>query len=475
MALDVIAGLAGEIIRQLLKQRFEQTVSELSKAQKATEILIGFLPGISRKDSEQFSPQSRTAMSTRTKTLRAAQQKVDSQFASIMKNVQPIQSEFKIPGFLAVESDLDEIRQHKLDSSWLTNMVRISATPSMIRTLARNKKIAFIMRNSTVELPKPIETTSANLGTIRKRETRHGQTWGLKSLRIQELWNEGFRGDGVVVGHLDTGVDASHPDLLNKVADFSLFDPRGFRVPKCDAFDSGSHGTHTAGTIVGGDYDGVAIGVAPNAKLISGGVLLGGKGTLWQIIKGMEWLASKKVRIINMSLSGVGYLPDYEYALERLAALGIFTACSIGNEGLAVTGSPGNIMSACGVGAIDPEQEPADFSGGASISYYDPQGKRIDVDKPDVVAPGDAVFSAVPDSQWGYKNGTSMAAPHVAGVAALLLQAEPSATLEQLLIAIYETARHPGTKKPRRDSRFGRGVISPLDALKKLRALKPTP
>ncbi len=215
---------------------------------------------------------------------------------------------------------------------------------------------------------------------------------------------------------------------------------------------------------------GVAIGVAPKAKLASALVLMRGSGTVWQTIKGMEWAVSQKVKILNMSLGGIGYSQSsfYEYALARVVAMGIFPACSVGNDGLAVTGSPGNIGSACGIGAINRAGEVADFSGGGSISWYNSLGQLMQIHKPDVVAPGTAIFSALPQGRWDYLNGTSMAAPHVSGVAALLIQAKPSAPLAELLQVIYDTAKHPSSAEARRDSRFGRGIIDPVRALERL-------
>ena len=190
-----------------------------------------------------------------------------------------------------------------------------------------------------------------------------------------------------------------------------------------------------------------------------------GSGTVYQIIKGIEWVVSQKVRILNLSLGGVGYSSIYEYALTRVVAAGVLPACSIGNEGLAVTGSPGNIVCACGVGAIDSGGQPASFSGGGSVSWHNPLGQMLEVHKPDVVAPGVAVYSSLPQGRWGEMNGTSMAAPHLAGVAALLIQGKPTAPLTALLNAIYTTAKHPAATGNRRDSRFGRGVIDPVAAL----------
>jgi subtilisin family serine protease len=184
----------------------------------------------------------------------------------------------------------------------------------------------------------------------------------------------------------------------------------------------------------------------------------------------MEWVISHKVRILNLSLGGTGYERLYEYAISRVAATGILPVCSVGNDGLAVTGSPGNLALACGVGAIGPDRNIPIFSGGGSISWHNSLGQLLEVHKPDVVAPGVGVYSSLPQGRWGEMNGTSMAAPHLAGVASLLIQAKPEAPLSKLMEAIYKTAKHPHAASGKSDSRLGRGWLDPLRALEYLRA-----
>ena len=101
-------------------------------------------------------------------------------------------------------------------------------------------------------------------------------TWGIKRLKADQLWAAGFTGSGVVVGHLDTGVDGAHPALANAIDDFVEFDLQGNLVAGAAAHDSGEHGTHTAGTILGRSTDRGAFGVAPDAKLASALVIEGG-------------------------------------------------------------------------------------------------------------------------------------------------------------------------------------------------------
>jgi serine protease AprX len=461
------SGVVLDLLTRYLRGEFTLVLNQLQKKDEPSEILVGFAPGLEPEEEQQLSLSSEASVDNKTQTLHEIQSRVNEAALNVLKNIQPAKSEANLPGMSQVEQDLSELTENRLDSSWLTNMVRMTATPSMIGKLARSKQVAFVMPNLEVRLPLPVEVTEADVKPTQAQQNRNKRSWGLERLRIPQLWEQNLTGEGVLIGHLDTGVEALHPDLEGKVSEFALFDPRG-QIVRCDAFDSDSHGTHTAGTMVGGVASGIAIGVAPRAKLVSALVLLRGTGTFWQIIKGMEWAVSRRVRIINVSLGVTGYNASYEYALTRVVTTGVLPVCAVGNGGLAVTGSPGNLELACGVGAIGPDGKVPSFSGGGSISWYNSLGQLMEVHKPDLVAPGVGVYSSLPQGRWGEMNGTSMAAPHLAGVASLLIQAKPEAPLSKLIEAIYKTAKHPHTSNGKSDSRLGRGLLDPLAALEHL-------
>lgn len=157
---------------------------------------------------------------------------------------------------------------------------------------------------------------------------------------------------------------------------------------------------------------------------------------------------------------------------------GVLPVVAIGNENHGNSSSPGNSYNAFSVGAV--EKMPANkidvpfFSSGASLVFPGAEhGARVD--KPDVVAPGVQVFSCVPPErtsdgtyEYGYMDGTSMATPHAAGVAALLMAAKPQARADEIINALKDTAKHPGGTGGRPDNRWGFGMIQPLEALKAL-------
>jgi len=202
----------------------------------------------------------------------------------VARRLRPTKTETNILGITTVEHDLSRLQNEQVESSWLTNMVKLTATPSMINKLRQSKQVAFMVPNFDTQLPRPVRLTEEDLKPVHpQEEDEREHTWGIDYLKIPQLWDQGLTGENIVIGHLDSGVEGSHPDLEGKVEEFVLADPRG-QMMRSDSFDSDSHGTHTAGTLVGGNTSGTSIGVAPKAKLVSALVLMRGSGTVYQVI-----------------------------------------------------------------------------------------------------------------------------------------------------------------------------------------------
>ncbi|MEN3358227.1 MAG: hypothetical protein V7637_2209 [Mycobacteriales bacterium] len=264
-------------------------------------------------------------------------------------------------------------------------------------------------------------------------------------------WAAGFKGAGTTVAVLDTGLDATHPDLADAVVAAQDFTDDGV-----DGTDDGvGHGTHVASTITGNGAasGGRYTGVAPDTKLLIGKVLddFGGGADSW-IIAGMEWAAAQHSKVVNMSF-GSPFAADgtdpVEQALTRLTANGgpLFVVAA-GNDGPfdESVGSPAEVPAALTVGAVDKQDGLADFSSRGPVG---PDGAI----KPDITAPGvDIVAAKAAHSQIGDPvgdaylrlSGTSMATPHVAGAAAILAGQHPDWTAEQLKAALIGSAT-PGT------------------------------
>lgn len=280
-------------------------------------------------------------------------------------------------------------------------------------------------------------------------------TWGIRRLGVPELWQQGLTGNGVLVGHLDTGVDGRHPALRGAIAHFAEFDWIGNPVPGARPHDTDEHGTHTAGTIAGRMVQGVSFGVAPGASLASAIVIEGGN-VIARILAGMDWTVGLKVRILSMSLGVRGYDESFRVLTQLIRRRRILPVFAIGNEGPGTSRSPGNYYEALSVGACDARDFVADFSSSQRFA------RTRDPLVPDVVAPGVDVLSCVPNQQYALMSGTSMATPHVAGLAALLIEAKPNITLTRLERALLLSCRRPGTML--RD-RANRGVPDGPQAL----------
>ncbi|MFF8408363.1 S8 family serine peptidase [Streptomyces omiyaensis] len=255
-------------------------------------------------------------------------------------------------------------------------------------------------------------------------------------------WEAGLTGKGVKVAVLDTGVDAGHPDLAGRIAESKSF------IEGQEVADRDGHGTHVTSTVggSGAGSDGKEKGVAPGATLAVGKVLGDeGSGTESQIIAGMEWAAKDiDAKIVSMSLGsreGSDGTDPMAQAVNTLSAeTGALFVIAAGNSGAPGSiGSPGAADSALTVGAVDSADEAA---------YFTSKGPRYrdQALKPDLSAPGVGILAARSQLTEGTglytsMNGTSMATPHVAGVAALLAEKHPDWTGAQLKDALMSSSK----------------------------------
>ncbi|MBM9621730.1 S8 family serine peptidase [Streptomyces zhihengii] len=257
-----------------------------------------------------------------------------------------------------------------------------------------------------------------------------------------KAWEAGLTGKGVKVAVLDTGVDAGHPDLKDRLAETKSF------IEGQEVADRDGHGTHVASTVGGSGAasDGREKGVAPGAELAVGKVLSDeGSGSESQIIAGMEWAAKDiDAKIVSMSLgsreASDGTDPMAQAVNTLSAETGALFVIAAGNSGAPGSiGSPGAADSALTIGAVDSADEAASFTS---------QGPRFGDNalKPDLSAPGVDILAArsglAPgEGLYQAMSGTSMATPHVAGVAALLAEKHPDWTGQQLKNALMSTSK----------------------------------
>lgn len=354
-------------------------------------------------------------------------------------------------------------------------VVTVEVTRRTLQILAEQDDVLAILPNQRIQL---IEPKQVYYETLKKQESKTGLTWGLQRLNIPALW-EKTRGEHINVAVLDTGVYGTHEALAGRVKDFVMIDPLGRRITTDSTFDGGQHGTHVCGTIAGGRTpSGVAIGVAPKANLVVACVLVGDT-TLRTLMEGISWSVEKGADIINMSLGFSYYEPLFAEVFKILVdQFGILPVVAIGNNNHGNSSSPGNASSAFSVGAIEKlryrKVDIAFFSGGVSFVFPGQEPNAL-VSKPDVVAPGTQIYSCIPPEKrpdgthnYTYMDGTSMATPHVAGVAALLMSARPEIPVTDIITVLKETAKHPNGAQYRPDNRWGYGLVQPVEALKAL-------
>ncbi|WP_199551919.1 S8 family serine peptidase [Streptomyces sp. N35] len=257
-----------------------------------------------------------------------------------------------------------------------------------------------------------------------------------------KAWEAGLTGKGVKVAVLDTGADLTHPDLEDRVTQTKSF------IEGEEVADRNGHGTHVASTVGGSGAasDGKEKGVAPGADIAVGKVLSdAGTGSDSQIIAGMEWAAKDiDAKIISMSLGSRepsdGTDPMAQAVNNLTAETGSLFVIAAGNSGYnGAIGSPGAADAALTIGAVDNTDTRADFTS---------MGPRMGDNalKPDLSAPGVEILAArssLSEGEGAYMSisGTSMATPHVSGVAALLAEKHPDWTPQQLKDALMSTSK----------------------------------
>jgi subtilisin family serine protease len=189
-----------------------------------------------------------------------------------------------------------------------------------------------------------------------------------------------------------------------------------------------------------------SFGVAPEALLASAVVIEGGN-VIARILAGMDWVVGLGARVLSMSLGVRGYQEDFLIVTRTLRARGVLPVFAVGNEGPGTSRSPGNYPEALSVGACSAEDEVPSFS--SSQRFMRPDNPLV----PDLVAPGVDIVSCVPDGGYKKMSGSSMSTPHIAGLAALLFQAKPTASVDEVEAAIFASCVLPPSMLAERANR----------------------
>ncbi len=308
---------------------------------------------------------------------------------------------------------------------------------------------------------------------------------GVQAVHAPQVWALGYRGQGVVVGHIDTGVDYLHPALVRQYRgnlgggnfdhNYNWWDARADQPGQNVPYDDDGHGTHTIGTVLGEDQSQTnQIGVAPGAKFISAKVFPNGGSSGNEEITPAEdfmlapWDLNHQNRrpdlrpnIVTNSW-GDNECWNTDSWLVTLAWIdaGIMPTFANGNAGPTAgsVGSPGGYPFLLGIGAVSaPSPDPSTWT----IASFSSRGPSCwgGVIKPDVVAPGVNVRSSLPGGSYGSLSGTSMATPHSAGVMALVLSANPNLTYVDMMGILTRTAYFRSVWGTRPNNNYGWGMI----------------
>jgi subtilisin family serine protease len=188
-------------------------------------------------------------------------------------------------------------------------------------------------------------------------------------------------------------------------------------------------------------------------------MVIEGGNVIERVLGGMDWALGQGARILSMSLGFRGFVDDFEPITRILRQRNVLPVFAVGNEGPGFSRSPGNYFNALSVGASDNKMKVASFSSSQKFS------RALDPNVPDLVAPGVNVSSAAPGGGYQAMDGSSMATPHIAGLAALLLQAVPSATVDQLEAAIFKSCTLPASMSAERANRGFPNAVRALSLL----------
>ena len=378
---------------------------------------------------------------------------------------------------------------------WITNSVAATLPVSVLLELDSFPGVEQVIPDYTI------------YGPLVAQGTASLPEWNISAVNAPDLWNLGYSGTGIIVANMDTGVDLRHQDLQAKWrgGTNSWFNPYADNCVPCTSLnrtlcpvriecracdlnalepcDLYGHGTGTMGVIAGGDAGGTYIGVAPDAEWISAKIFADPitsipnaqpEATASAIHEAFQWFLDPDGNpatddapdVVNASwgLYGINTCNTlFQADIQALKTSGIAVVFSAANDGpgASTSSSPANDPEGFSVGAVDDNN---------AIAYFSSRGPNACDGSifPDVVAPGVNIklagltsIGAFPGSYF-FGNGTSFAAPHVAGVMALLMNAVPQANVSQIEDALRQTAIDLGAAGP--DNVYGHGLIDVASA-----------
>lgn len=379
---------------------------------------------------------------------------------------------------------LQELRGlgYDVHSFWINNSILIKKAPLNVLTLIiafatreeshnnicaifPNRIVAQIPPVREVPVDEHLSLNDAGRGAASPNQEEASLPWNIRLINADKVWKM-TRGEGVVVANIDTGVDFLHPLLLHQYRGFNhttgkvgheyhWFDPEG-KAPL--PVDFHGHGTHTMGTMVGRE-----VGIAMGAKWIAAQGCDARGCSQERLLASAQWVMCPMdddgenprcdlgADIVNNSWGGEitdeESMTWFSSAVDAWLAAGLWPIFAQGNSGpeCGTAGTPGDLEKVIGVGAVDENGVLTEFSSRG------PGGSRLghSRSKPDYVAPGKLIVSCKPGGEIVPMSGTSMAAPHVSAVAALILSLMRNLSFAQFRTILTQTANTVSLKEPR--------------------------
>ena len=359
-----------------------------------------------------------------------------------------------------------------INSYWIANVIFLTANKEAIAEFSNDSRVEFIgldgelkLEESLNEGPAPVEPD--------------GVESGLEAINVRPMWEMGYTGYGQLALVCDTGIDPTHRAFTNRYRGNTNGDNEAWYVfgdQNASPFQCGDHGTHVLGTLLGLDASTRdTIGVAYDAQWMGAAVLCAGRTQ--SNVGSFQWslnpdgnldTTDDMADVINNSwwdpsVFGEDCNSIYRDVLIALETAGVAVVFSAGNAGPdpSTITSPKNInidlVNTFSVAALNANSNTLPIAEFSSNGPSTCGGEGALLIKPEVAAPGQSVRSAILDNEYGFKSGTSMAAPHVAGSILVLKQAFPNATSRELKMALYRSCRDLG--EPGEDNTFGAGII----------------
>ncbi len=364
----------------------------------------------------------------------------------------------------AIKKEVKNGNIKNYQSFFIVNSIFIVGNKNSFQLLSKRNDVEKVVLNKKINIEQNYTKNNFE-GKYFKRDyvenndiSKKHIPWNLKSISVHKTFSEGYKGKGIVVGIIDSGVDVNHPALKSSYRGndedkkyYSFFDATT-GIKGGEPTDATGHGTHVAGTILGNDPKGNSLlGIAPEAKWIAAKVFdKDGETTPKQLLDAGQWMLAPTdkfgnahpemaPKIINASWGGNSEDEFFRAILQAWRKAGILPVFSAGNAnafnegGDGSIGTPASYPEAFSVGAIRMDDKVAKFSLRGPSKYADGF-------KPDIVAPGVNIKSSIKGNKYEIRTGTSMASPHVTGVATLIYSIKNDFKPEEVEKILRESA-----------------------------------